>query len=145
MRSLCEVEMELESMCGNAEPCGDFGAKEREDAALLVKCLLKRGGFEGDVRCTAWELSIFLRGTSFDFGFEEAMDLLSLLMAVAHTLDENPDVGKDFVIRVNFQALGYVVTTVGRTAALCRRMMMSRMTEEDFRRAFDFRPHKKPS
>ncbi len=145
MRSLCEVEMELQSMCWNAGPCSDFGAEERENAALLVKCLLKREGLESDVRCTARELSIFLRGASFDFGFEKAMDLLSLLMAVALTLDENPDVGKDFVIRVNFPALGYVVTTVGRTAALSRRMGMSRMTGEDFLRAFDFRPHKKPS
>ncbi len=119
----------------------EFGLKERETAALLVRSLLKREGLESDVRCSAGGLSIFLRGTSDDFGLEGTIRLLCLLIAIAQTMDEEHNVGNDFVIWINLWKLGYMVTTVGKAGVLAGRMKTSYMTAEDFWEAFEFCTH----
>lgn len=130
-----------------SHPCaaaGDsFGVKEQDEAGLLVKDLLRRQGFELDVRCTAGRLSVALSGMPYDPGSGGIMDLLSVMMAIGHTFEEVYNVGSDFPLSIDFWAMGHMATTVGKATGFSRRMKAGTVTPGDFWGAFDFRIGKK--
>ena len=130
-------EEALSHLC--AAPGDGFGVKEQDEAVLLVKGLLRRQGFELDVRCTAGRLSVALSGTPYNPGTGGIMDLLSVVMAIGHTFEEVYHVGNDFPLSIDFWAMGHMATTVGKATGFSRRMKAGAVTPGDFWEAFDFR------
>ena len=130
-------EEELSHLC--AAPGGGFGLKEQDEAVLLVKGLLRRQGFEPDVRCTACRLSVALSGMPSDPGSGGIMDLLSSMMAIGHTFEDVYNVGNDFPLSIDFWEKGHMATTVGKATGFSRRMKAGAVTPGEFWGAFDFR------
>ena len=120
-------------------PSVTFGVKEQKDVALLVKVLLRREGLATNVRCTASRLSVTLSGMPTDFGSGGIMNMLSVVMAVGHHLEDVYDVGNDFTLWIDFWAKGCMATTLGKTTGFSRRIKMGSVAAGDFWGAFDFR------
>lgn len=130
-------EEALSHLCAALEE--GFGVKEQDEAVLLVKGLLRRQGFELEVRCTAGRLSVSLSGMPYNPGTGGIMDLLSVVMAIGHTFEEVYHVGSEFPLSIDFWAMGHIETTVGKATGFSRRMKAGSVTPRDFWGAFDFR------
>ena len=119
-------------------PSVSFGVKEQKDVAVLVKVLLRREGLATNVRCTPRRLSITLSATPSDLGSHDVMNILSVLMAVGHHLEEVHGAEGDFVLSIDFWAKGGMETTLGRAKAFARRLKEGSVTLGEFWGAFDF-------
>jgi hypothetical protein len=115
-----------------------LGEKEREEAALLVKCILRSKGLATDVHCTDRRLSVALPDMPSDFGTGGVMELLSVVMAIGHRFEDAYNVGGDFEFRIDFRAKGCMSTTVGKATEFSRRLKTGAVTPGEFWGAFDF-------
>ena len=120
-------------------PSVPFGVKEQKDVALLVKVLLRREGLATTVRCTARRLSVTLSGMPSDFGSVGIMNILSVVMAVGHHLEDVYNIGSDFALRIDFWSKGCMATTLGKATGFARRMKAGSVEADEFWGAFDFR------
>jgi hypothetical protein len=120
-------------------PTVPFGAKERKDVTLLVKLLLRREGLAANVRCTPDGLSITLSGMPLEFGSGGILNLLSVVMAVGHHLEDVHHLESGFDLEIDFWANGRMATTLGKATSFARRMKSGGVTPAEFWKAFDFR------
>ena len=74
-----------------------------------------------------------------DFGSGGIMNILSVVMAVGHHLEDVYNVGSDYALSIDFWAKGCMATTLGKATGFSRRMKGGSVAAGEFWGAFDFR------
>lgn len=117
-----------------------FGVKEQERVPMLLQGVFRREGLDGDIRCTASELSFVFRDNPPDFESGWLMNLLAVVIAAGNLLKEVYRVEDAYALWVDFWGMGYMTTTVGKAMDFARRMGVGIITPEEFWNTFEIQP-----